>query len=311
MTDGHCVALCPGWSRARTAFTPVRSGSATARVQFPHAWSVKPPHTPENWDAASQGYAEHVAPVLMRPYVEELADRLDANPEHEALEVAAGSGILTEPLARRVKSLLATDFAPQMLEILRKRMRAAGVTNVTVEEMDGQALKVEDATFDRAACNFALMLFPDRAKGFSELRRVLRPGGRAMVSAWAGPDKFEAFGLFLSALKVAFPDMPPPPTPPPVFSLADPANFRAEMEAAGFCDVDVDYVSRELELADFEASWSMFTAGAPPVQVLLDRVGPEGKQRVREALAAIIEDRFGSGGIRVRNVATIGCGTVP
>jgi SAM-dependent methyltransferase len=244
----------------------------------------------------------------MQPFIEEFVDRLDATPECRTLEVGAGSGIMTECLARRVKSLLATDFAPKMLEVLRERMEEAGIQNVEVEEMDGQNLSVEDDSFDRAASSFALMLFPDRAKGFSELRRVLRPGGRVMVSAWAGPDKFEGFALFLGAMKMAFPDMPPPPAPPPVFSLSDLGVFKAEMEAAGFQDVEVDYVSRVLELPDFESTWNMFTVGAPPVKMLFDKVGEAGKENVRQALAAIVEERFGGGPIRLTNAATVGCG---
>ena len=268
------------------------------------------PDTPENWDAASRGYAEKVAPALMRAYADELVERLVVNGSTEALEVGAGSGALTETLSRRVKSLLATDFAPKMIEILRERMGAVGATNVTCEVMDGQALVLEDASFDRAACSFAMMLFPDRAKGFSELRRVLRPGGRAVVSGWAGPDKFEAFGLFLEAMRAAFPDMPPPPAPPPVFSLADPADFRAQMEAGGFNDVEVEFVCRDLEVAHFDDLWAMLTAGAPPVQVLLDRIGPSGQNRLRDVLGGIVERRFGSGSIRLTNAATVGRGTV-
>lgn len=264
--------------------------------------------TPENWDAASRGYAEKVAPVMMRVFADDLVDRIDVDPTAEALEVGAGSGALTETLARRVKSLLAVDFSPQMVELLRERMRAAGAANVDCRVMDGQALELEDGVFDRAACMFALMLFPDRAKGFSELRRVLRPGGRAVVSGWAGPDKFETFGLFLEGLRTAFPDMPPPPSPPPVFSLADPAGFKAEMEAAGFDDVEVELVAREIEIADADAMWAMMTTGAPPVKMLLDRIGPAGQGRLREVLGEIVERRFGRGPIRLSNTATVGRG---
>jgi SAM-dependent methyltransferase len=272
----------------------------------------RPPRldTPENWDAASQSYAERVAPLLMESFADAFVDRLDVSEDTEALEVAAGSGALTATLAPRVKSLLATDFAPKMIETLEQRLRAAGVTNVTCEVMDGQALTVDDASFDRAACSFALMLFPDRAKGFSELYRVLRPNGRAVVSGWAGPDKFEGFGLFLGALQAAFPDMPPPPEPPPVFGLADPADFKAQMEAAGFQRVEVDFVARELELDSFDDLWAMLTSGAPPVKALLDRVGTEGEGRLRDALAGIVEKRFGSGPIQTTNQATVGHGTV-
>ena len=205
-------------------------------------------HTPDSWSAASQSYAERVAPSLMESFAEELVDRLEVDESSEVLEVGAGSGALTETLAKKVNSVLATDFAPGMIDVLRARMAEAGLTNVRCEVMDGQALEIEDASFDGVGSSFALMLFPDRARGFSELKRVLSPRGRAVVSGWTGPDKFEAFGLFLEAIESAFPDMPPPPQPPAVFSLADPASFKAEMEAAGFGEVEVDLVARDLDL---------------------------------------------------------------
>jgi len=268
------------------------------------------PDTPENWGEASRGYADEVAPRMMEAYADEFADRLDVDSHTEALEVAAGSGALTQALAKRVKSLLATDFAEEMIAILRERMRANGAENVTCEVMDGQALALDDASFDRAACSFGLMLFPDRAKGFAELRRALRPGGRALVTGWAGPENFQALGIFLQAVRMAFPNMPPPPAPPPVFSLADPDSFKAQMEAAGFDEVEVSFVSRELEVDDFDVMWGMLTSGAPPVQMLFDRVGPQGKGKVRDTLAGIIEKRFGSGPIHLTNVATVGSGHV-
>ena len=265
--------------------------------------------TPENWDAASRGYADKVAPFIMQAFADEIVDRLDVDATTEALEVGAGSGALTETLAGRVKSLLATDFSPKMIDVLRERMKAAGATNVTCEVMDGQDLALGDSTFDRAACSFALMLFPDRAKGFSELRRVLRPGGTAVVSGWAAPDKFEVFGIFLEAMRLAFPDMPPPPSPPPVLSLADPTGFKIEMEAAGFANVEVSFVSRDLELAKFDQIWAMLTVGAPPVRLLFDRIGSAGQDHLRDVLAEIVEKRFGSGTIRLTNAATVGRGT--
>ena len=269
------------------------------------------PHTPESWGSASRGYAEKVAPFLMRTFADALVERLNVDSNTEALEIGAGSGALTEALSPRVKSLLATDFAPSMVAVLRERMETLGAKNVRFAVMDGQALELEDARFDAAACSFALMLFPDRAKGFAELRRVLRPGGRAVVSGWAGPDKFEVFGLFLGAMSTAFPDMPPPPSPPPVFSLADPADFKRQMEAGGFRDVEVDFVARDLEVANFEEMWGMLTIGAPPVQILFDRVGPSGRDRLRERLAEMVDERFGQGPISLTNVATLGRGIAP
>lgn len=266
--------------------------------------------TPENWSAASRGYGEKVAPVMMRPFAEAIVDRLEAGPQATVLEVGAGTGALTEVLAGRVGSVLAVDFAPLMIAELGARLDAAGTSNVRTAVMDGQALDLEDGSFDAAASSFALMLFPDRAKGFAEMRRVVRPGGRVVATGWTGPATFEAFGLFLAAIQRAFPDMPPPPSPPPVFSLADPAAFARELEAAGLSGVEVMLESRELSLAGADQAWSMLTVGAPPARMLFDRVGPDGQERIREALEQVVDERFAGGPITLTNVATLGWGRV-
>ena len=265
------------------------------------------PHTPESWDRASHGYDENLAPFTGQ-YAEALIERLEVDDTLRVLEVAAGSGALTEVLHPEVASVLATDFSPGMIERLRARLAACGASNVECAVMDAQALEVEDESFDRAVSNFGVMLMSDRARAFGEMRRSLAPGGRAVVSAWAGPDQFEMFGTFLAAVQRALPDLPPPPAPPPIFSLADPARFAAEMEAAGFTDVRIDHVERHFEVDEVDAIWPLMTASAPPVQGLLDHIGEAAAERVSDALRELLTDRFGHGPIRLRNVATVGTG---
>lgn len=266
--------------------------------------------TPKNWDNASKGYAEKIAPVMMETFAEEFVERLDVNDNTEALEVAAGSGALTDTLAKNVKSLLVTDFSPKMIELVELKINKAGLTNVSFSLMDGQSLDIDDNKMDRAACSFGLMLFPDRHKGFSELHRVIRPGGKAMVSGWAGPEKFEAFSLLMGAIQKAFPDFPKPDSPPPVFSLADLDSFKTQMEAAGFQKVHVEYIERDLTVSNFAQMWAMLSVGAPPVKLLFDKVGSGGINRIHDSLAEIVEEQFGSGPITITNSATVGVGTV-
>ena len=83
----------------------------------------------------------------------------------------------------------------------------------------------------------------------------------------------------------------------PVFSLADPADFKAQMETAGFSDVEVEFGARDLDVPDFVAMGSTLTVGESPVQVLFDRVGPSGKERLRDRLRQIKDERFGGGPI--------------
>ena len=131
-----------------------------------------------------------------------------------------------------------------------------------------------------------------------------------MVTGWAGPENFQALGIFLQAVRMAFPNMPPPPAPPPVFSLADPDSFKVQMEAAGFDEVEVSFVSRELEVDDFVLVEMNMIIKIMRIKMLFDRVGPQGKGKVRDTLAGIIEKRFGSGPIHLTNVATVGSGHV-
>ena len=80
------------------------------------------------------------------------------------------------------------------------------------------------------------------------------------------------------------------------------------MKAGGFKNVEVDFVPKELEIESFNDLWSMFTVGAPPIQILFNSVGIEGKKRIHDALAEIVENRFGSDPITTTNTATLGCG---
>ena len=103
--------------------------------------------TPEDWDMASRGYAKNIAPFMMEPFASEIIDRLDVDNQAKVLEVAAGSGALTLALSKKADSLLATDFSPKMLELLGMRITDEGIENTVLKVMDGQALKIGDASY--------------------------------------------------------------------------------------------------------------------------------------------------------------------
>jgi phosphatidylethanolamine/phosphatidyl-N-methylethanolamine N-methyltransferase len=95
----------------------------------------------------------------------------------DVVEIAAGTGLVTEHIAAVVERLVATDRSPQMLEILRGRVRAAGASNVEVREADALALPFDDGSFDAVVMANLLHLLPDPKLALAEARRVLRPDG--------------------------------------------------------------------------------------------------------------------------------------
>src|SRR5690606_11409635 len=115
------------------------------------------------------------------------------------LDVAAGSGALSLPAARLGARVLAVDISPGMVERLAARARAEGLANLETRVMDGHALELEDNTFDLAASQFGVMLFPDLPRGLSEMARVTRPGGRVLVVTFGPFEQVEFIGFFIRA----------------------------------------------------------------------------------------------------------------
>src|SRR5262249_20551696 len=93
------------------------------------------------------------------------------------LDIAAGTGLSAEAALSAVGPtghVTAADVSPAMAEKARELGEAR---NASVLVEDAQALSVSDETFDAVVCNLGLMFFPEQARGVSECRRVLRPGG--------------------------------------------------------------------------------------------------------------------------------------
>lgn len=108
------------------------------------------------------------------------------------LEVAAGTGLVTVSLARSAGDVVATDYAPAMVELLKRRVREEGVVNVTCERADLYALRFEPASFDAVVAANVLHLVPDLEAALTSLRRVLRPGGRLIVPTFCHDETAKA-----------------------------------------------------------------------------------------------------------------------
>jgi SAM-dependent methyltransferase len=256
----------------------------------------------EAWDAIAAGYADHVAPGEQS--LSAAALRLvGLTPGETFLDVAAGPGGLGLAAARLGATVLATDWAPQMLAQFESRARSEGLTDASARVMDAHALDLEDDRFDVAGSQFGVMLVPDQASALREMVRVTKPGGRVLLVAYGPPAKFEALQFFIAALQTVAPDFEGLPDPPPLeFQVSDPDVLRERLVAAGLRDVEVDSTQQErLEVSTGHQAWDWMFFSNPITGMILEDVGVSeaDRARMRSSLDQMIRDRADDAGVAV------------
>ena len=108
------------------------------------------------------------------------------------LDVGCGHGATLIPAARQVGpqgQVIGIDLSDGMVRETSAALGRLGLAQATALQMDAEQLQFSDAAFDAVLCGFALQFFPHLDSALSEFRRVLRPGGRAVVTTWGKQDE--------------------------------------------------------------------------------------------------------------------------
>jgi len=186
-------------------------------------------------------YEQYMVPLLFRPYAEQLAERAKTFGPKRILETAAGTGVVTDALSRTMpdSEIVATDLNQPMLDVAASRLSAS---NVTFRQADALSLPFDDASFDLVVCQFGAMFFPDKVRGGSEARRVLRDGGHYLFAVWDRIDRNGLSNLANESLRSQFPDNPPRFMERGPFSYYDPEWIERDLHSAGFKQIELETV---------------------------------------------------------------------
>jgi len=179
-------------------------------------------------------YDELMVPLIFAVYAADLAARLTEIGATSVLEVAAGTGVLTREMSTRLPTaveITATDLNQPMLD---HAARIGTSRPVQWRQADVMDLPFEEESFDAVACQFGAMFFPDKAAGFAEIRRVLRPGGTLAFNVWDRIETNDFARIVTDALGEMFPDDPPTFMARVPHGYHDDAVIRADLAAGGF-----------------------------------------------------------------------------
>jgi len=151
--------------------------------------------TPE----AAEGYEQFFVPAIFDQWPPIMISATGVGIGDDVLDVGCGTGVLTREIVKHVGeagSVTGIDLSESMLGVARNNCPGAKFKQGNVAE-----LAFDDEGFDVVVSSFMLMFVPDPEKAISEMRRVLRPGGRLVVSVWQGLDNNIVYRALVEATR--------------------------------------------------------------------------------------------------------------
>ena len=230
-------------------------------------------------NSVANAYDEVLAPALFEPWADRLIDEHGPWAGRRVLDLATGTGVVAERLARHVGpngKVFAADINGEMLAIAMKR--CAGIAPaVEFVECPAHPLDIDSDSMDFVVCQQGFQFFPDKCAAAQEMYRVLKDGGQSVATTWCPVVQCQFFGAICDALgdvgEREIADMMRVP-----FNVMPVPELTANFEEAGFADVQVCQLEQDFVL-DGGPAHAIDVAYATPIGPTL-RAMPEERQAV-------------------------------
>jgi ubiquinone/menaquinone biosynthesis C-methylase UbiE len=183
-----------------------------------------------------KAYDEYLVPRLFEPWAKKLVDEVELKSGEIILDIATGPGTVARQAASKLGSdghVFAIDLSKPMLDVARAKPAPARAARIEYLQSPAAPLPGSSDIFDAVFCHQGMQFFPDRLAALREMRRVLKPNGRAAVAVWAQLERNQIFAAYHAALRATAPEE------------------LASLLAAPFCWPDGTVLQRAAEEAGF------------------------------------------------------------
>lgn len=239
--------------------------------------------------AGAWGTYRHVMQAAAEPVSQWMVDAIDPQPGHRVLELAAGpgdTGFLAAELIEPGGTLISSDLVEEMVDQARARAAELGVTNVEFRTIDAEWIDLPTADLDGVLARWGYMLLADPATALRETRRVLRPGGRLALAAWADPAQ-NPWASAPTAELIAMEAIEPPDLDEPnMFAFRDPQRIVALLEETGFEEIVVEQVAIVYRYPSLDDWWDTMLDVSTSLARAVGALTPAQRDDLREAVDA-------------------------
>lgn len=234
------------------------------------------------WGGPAAGY--HAIAQEVQPLAERLLDLVGVSPDDDVLDAAAGTGITAMSAARRGARVTALDFAAPLLEagrvIAERGLHLDGIRWVVG---DVEQMPFPDAAFDVVVSTVGVIFAPDHRRVASELRRVLRPGGRLGL-ACAKP---EGTVGRLNAVRSRFLPLPRGAAQPHEWGRPD---YVRGLLSPGFGEIAVEDAWFPIVAGSPEEACDRWISGFGPMRETYARLAEDDREALRADLLGLFRE---------------------
>jgi ubiquinone/menaquinone biosynthesis C-methylase UbiE len=248
-----------------------------------HTGTSEPERRQAAEEAISRGRLTELRQHLYSAATQQMLEAAHLFPGDQVLDIAAGTGDQSQQAARLVGpegSVLATDISQEMLVVAARLAQQEGLGNITTRVMNAEQLD--------------LMLVPRKQQALTEIRRVLKPGGRMAALVWSKPERNPLFALCVDIVANSLKVEEGEEQWSDPFSTSDAALFASALTEAGFQEVRVQAIPLTFQFPSFE---TLTTWWGPRFEKALTKLEPEPRQHMLEEVQQAVRQFEGPQGI--------------
>ncbi len=240
------------------------------------------------WNKASFGWKKWNKFIMdwHAPIGAKVIELIDIHPSDSVLDIGTGLGEPGQTAAAiaRDGNVVGIDISREMVEGANETAKRKGTSNYSAKLYDGVKFPFDGNMFDAAISRNGVIFYPEMKAAMKEVRRVLKPGGRAAFSGWGPPENNDSSVVLRKILTdVLNQELVAVDSPGP-FRFARKGTFKAMLIENGFNDVREIDVTGTVKFDSNEHYWNYVSETQIPIVEALEK-SPDLTPKIKSALS--------------------------